>query len=255
MRIISYNVNGIRAASKKGWYDWLQQEQADIVCIQETKAHPDQLSALERNPEGYHSYWHSAQKKGYSGVAIFSKQEPLQVTEGCGIDFIDEEGRVLRADYEAFSVISLYAPSGSSGEHRQEIKEEFMKVWPGYLEELRTKYPRLLIAGDYNIAHTHIDIHDPVGNKKSSGFLPHEREWFSHLLQLGYVDSFRKCHPDALHQYSWWSHRANARANNKGWRIDYHLLTEELAGSLISASIMPNVFHSDHCPIEIVLQP
>ncbi|MDP5172409.1 MAG: exodeoxyribonuclease III [Bacteroidia bacterium] len=254
LRILSYNVNGIRAASKKGWYEWLNLDQPDIVCVQETKAQPDQLSEAERQPDGYHAYFHSAEKKGYSGVAIFSKVKPNHVEIGCGIDFIDQEGRVIRADYDGFSVISLYAPSGSSGEHRQDIKEEFMKVWPAYVQELRKTHPRLLICGDYNIAHTKIDIHDPVGNKKSSGFLPHEREWFTDLLALGYVDTFRQWHPDAIHQYSWWSHRANARANNKGWRIDYHLVTAELADAVTGARILPDVMHSDHCPIEVSLQ-
>ncbi len=252
-RILSYNVNGIRAASQKGWYDWLQQYQPDVICLQEIKAMTDQLTESEKSPAGYHSYWHSAEKKGYSGVAILSRREPLQVEVGCGIEAIDREGRVLRADFEEYSVMSLYVPSGSSGEHRQDAKEEFMKVWPAYLQGLRQRFPRLLISGDYNIAHTEIDIHDPVGNKKTSGFLPHERAWFSELLSLGLVDTFRHLHPAERHAYSWWSYRANARANNKGWRIDYHLATQELAPHVVEASILPSVTHSDHCPIQVTL--
>ena len=253
LNILSYNLNGIRAAAKKGFYDWLQEYSPDIVCIQETKAQEDQLTEAQLNPEGYHGFFHSAEKKGYSGVAIFTKQKPNHVEVGTGIEFIDSEGRAIRADYDGYSVMSLYVPSGASGEHRQAIKEDFMKVWPEYIQGIRKEIPNLLVCGDYNIAHTEIDIHNPVGNKKNSGFLPHEREWMTDLLGLGWVDTFRALHPEALHEYSWWSYRANARANNKGWRIDYQLATEELSSKFSDAGILQDVKHSDHCPIRLTL--
>jgi exodeoxyribonuclease-3 len=252
-RIISYNVNGIRAAATKGLMDWVGAEQPDVLCLQETKAQPDQLDATLLQPAGYHTYWHSAQKKGYSGVAIFSKKEPLHVETGCGIDWIDAEGRVLRADYEDFSVMSLYVPSGSSGEDRQGMKEVFMRDFPDYLRGLLTTHPRLIVCGDFNVAHEKIDIHDPVGNKNSSGFLPHEREWFGQLLGIGFKDAFRHLHPDEKHAYTWWSYRFNARANNKGWRIDYHLVSDALASTCEAAAILPDAKHSDHCPIDLHL--
>ncbi|GAB4409075.1 MAG: exodeoxyribonuclease III [Bacteroidia bacterium] len=251
--IISYNLNGIRAAAKKGFLDWLAQESPDILCIQETKAQPDQLESELIHPPGYHTYWYSAEKKGYSGVAIFTKQEPLHVAYGCGIEAYDSEGRILRADYANFSVVSAYFPSGSSGDHRQAIKEDFLRDIQPYFIALREQRPRLVIAGDYNIAHTEIDIHDPVGNKDSSGFLPHERAWLTEFVESGFIDSFRLLHPDVRHAYSWWSYRSRARENNKGWRIDYQMLTEDLRGHCLAASILPDVMHSDHCPIKIVL--
>lgn len=250
--VFSYNVNGIRAAEKKGFFDWLGQASPDVICLQETKVQPDQLDANMLHPAGYHAYWHSAEKKGYSGVAIFSKKEPLNVTYGCGIADYDAEGRVLRADFEGYSVISLYLPSGSSGEHRQAIKDVFMPDFYKYISELKQSIPNLVISGDYNIAHHPQDIHDPVGNKKSSGFLPHEREWMTQFLELGFVDSFRMFH-EGKGQYSWWSQRSRAREQNKGWRIDYHLLTKSLSEVCVGASILPEVVHSDHCPIVVNL--
>lgn len=253
IKIVSYNLNGIRAAAKKGFLEWLQEYQPDILCIQETKAQPDQLTEEQLQPEGYFGYFHSAEKKGYSGVAIYSRDKPNHVEVGTGIDFIDQEGRVLRADFDNYSVISLYAPSGASGDHRQEVKEKFMKVWPDYIQNLRKEIPNLLISGDYNIAHTEIDIHNPSGNKKNSGFLPHERQWLTDLLDLGWVDTFRKLHQGVVDEYSWWSYRANSRANNKGWRIDYHLASQELSTYVKGATILQDVKHSDHCPIEVSL--
>lgn len=251
--IISYNVNGIRAATKKGFLDWLSEEDPDIVCIQETKAQPEQLDDAILNPEKYHTFWHSAQKKGYSGVSVFSKQEPLHVEEGCGIDKYDLEGRILRLDFDTFSVISAYFPSGSSGDPRQLFKEDFLKDFYVYIEDLKKKFPNLIITGDYNICHKPIDIHDPVGNKKSSGFLPHEREWVSSFIDLGFVDSFRKFNSEP-HNYTWWSYRAQARQKNKGWRIDYQMATTELEDRLISADILPDVIHSDHCPTKLIIK-
>ncbi|MEO1218056.1 MAG: exodeoxyribonuclease III, partial [Bacteroidota bacterium] len=208
--IISYNVNGIRAAARKGFLDWLKEEDPDIVCLQESKAQPDQLDEEVRNPEGYHAYWYSAEKKGYSGVGILTKEEPKHVEYGCGIDAYDKEGRVLRADFENFSIISAYFPSGSSGSPRQAVKEAFLDDMFVYISELKKSYPNLVISGDYNICHQAIDIHDPVRNKKSSGFLPHEREWVTKFLDSGFIDSFRKFNQEG-DNYTWWSLRSRAR--------------------------------------------
>jgi exodeoxyribonuclease-3 len=250
-QIISYNVNGIRAAAKKQFFDWIQEENPDILCIQETKAQPEQLDNSFLKPDGYHTFWHSAEKKGYSGVAIFTKEEPKHVEYGSGMEKYDKEGRILRADYENFSIISVYIPSGSSGDHRQAIKEEFLEDFYVYIENLKKSFPNLIISGDYNICHRPIDIHNPVSNKKSSGFLPHEREWVSKFIDMGFVDSFRLHHPETPDRYSWWSYRANARANNKGWRIDYQMLTESLRDKCVGADILDQVKHSDHCPIKV----
>jgi len=251
--IISYNVNGIRAAHKKGLYDWLASEQPDVFCMQEIKAMPEQLTEEQLHPEGYHTYWYPAEKKGYSGVAIYSKVEPLNVTYGMGMEAYDMEGRMIRADYENFSVISVYFPSGTSGDHRQEIKEAFLKDFSVYIAELRKEHPNLIITGDYNIAHTEIDIHDPVRNKKTTGFLPHERAWVSEFLETGFVDAFREFEQEGGH-YSWWSYRAQARAKNKGWRIDYHMVSDSLKDQLAGYEILSDAHHSDHCPIKLLLK-
>ena len=248
MRIISYNVNGIRAAIRKGFLDWLEKEKYDVICLQEIKASPDQLDipAIERL--GYHSYWMPAMKKGYSGVAILSKPKPVQIEYGCGMEVYDSEGRVIRADYPGFSVMSVYMPSGSSKDIRQEFKMRWLKDFKHYTETLTKDYPKLIISGDYNICHKSIDIHDPVRNKNSSGFLPEEREWVSKFLEAGFIDTFRQFNPQP-HQYSWWSYRARAREKNLGWRIDYHMATKELENNLAGAGILSNVKHSDHCPV------
>lgn len=247
--IVSYNVNGIRAAARKGFFEWLEEKQPDIVCLQEIKANIDQLKEEWIHPPGYHTFWHSAEKKGYSGTAILTKAKPLYVSNESGLETYDKEGRILRADYDGYSVISLYVPSGSSGDHRQVIKDQFMEDFLPYITELRKNHPNIIMCGDYNIAHTEIDIHNPKANKKTSGFLPYEREWMTSLLDSGWVDSFRSQHPDALDKYSWWSYRANARARNKGWRIDYNLVTEPMASQIINTEIWTEDVHSDHCPI------
>lgn len=252
-KIISYNVNGIRAAENKGLSQWLMEEQPDVLCLQELKAEPQQINQALYESLGYHCYWHSAEKKGYSGVGILSKEKPKHIEVGCGTDWIDREGRILRADFDAFSVISVYLPSGSSGDERQAFKMKLLAFFDVYIHQLRQQFPKLVICGDYNICHQAIDIHDPVRNASISGFLPEEREWFSQYLQGGLVDSFRQLHPDEKHHYSWWSYRMNARANNKGWRIDYHILTEALLPHLKAASILPQVHHSDHCPVVVEL--
>lgn len=234
----------------KGWLDWVKSVDPDIVCVQETKAHPDQLNLDEFDLAGYHNYWYSAQKKGYSGVAIFTKQEPDHVEYGCG--FNDEEGRVIRADYGSLSVISVYMPSGTSGDERQAFKMVWLAKFKDYIDKLKKDRPNLIISGDYNICHKPIDIHNPVSNANSSGFLPEEREWIDQFMKSGFTDSLRHFNQEP-HQYTWWSFRANARANNKGWRIDYHLASKPLEKNLKNAHILPHAKHSDHCPVVIDL--
>ncbi|TNE80673.1 MAG: exodeoxyribonuclease III [Bacteroidetes bacterium] len=252
-KIITYNVNGIRAALNKGFAQWLQEENPDVVCIQETKAFKEQVDTAIFDHLGYKHYWYSAQKPGYSGVAILSKEEPIHVEYGCGDERFDREGRVIRVDYPTYSVLSIYHPSGSSGDERQAFKMEWLDFFLNYANELRAKLPALVLCGDYNICHKAIDIHDPVSNKDSSGFLPEEREWFDKFVAEGYHDSFRMLHPEP-DNYTWWSYRANSRARNKGWRIDYIMLTDNLTSSLEGATILPEAKHSDHCPMSIDLK-
>lgn len=251
-KVISYNVNGIRAAISKGFLEWIKAASPDVLCLQEIKATPDQIPLLEFEELGYHHYWHPAQKKGYSGVAILSKDKPDKVTFGCGIKVYDDEGRVIRADFGDVSVLSLYHPSGSSGDERQAFKMKWLDDFTLFANDLRRKRPKLILSGDYNICHKAIDIHNPVSNANSSGFLPEEREWFDRFVALGYVDTFREFN-DEPHQYSWWSYRANARAKNLGWRIDYNMVTENLRSKLKRAVILPEAKHSDHCPVVVEL--
>lgn len=252
MKIISYNVNGIRAAIKKGFIEWLKNSNSDVICIQEIKANTDQLDLSLFSEIGYkYNYWFSAQKKGYSGVAILSKHKPKHVEYGTGIDHMDFEGRNLRIDFEKISVMSLYLPSGTNLA-RLEYKFQYMKEFKDYIQKLKEDIPNLVICGDYNICHKAIDIHDPIRNSKVSGFLPWEREWISDFMDLGFIDSFRKLNKDP-DRYSWWSYRANSRANNKGWRIDYNLVSDTLNSNIKSSSILDQIFHSDHCPIVVEL--
>lgn len=249
MRIISYNVNGIRAAIKKGLIDWLKTDPADVICLQETKAHKGDVDIKQLDDLGYHHDWFSAQKKGYSGVAIFSKIKPDAVKIGTGHEVSDSEGRVLEMQFGDVKLINAYFPSGTSGDIRQTYKYQWLAEMHEYLEELKKKNPKIILCGDYNIAHQEIDIHDPKGNKNSSGFLPEEREWMTSFLNHGWVDSFREFHKEP-HRYSWWSQRfPTVRLNNKGWRIDYICATEPLRKNLKDAEIFPDVKHSDHCPI------
>ncbi len=254
MKIISYNVNGIRAAVRKGFVEWLAAANPDVICLQEIKASPDQLdlSLFENIGYKYH-YWYPAQKKGYSGVAILSKHEPLNVQYGTGIDYMDLEGRNIRADFEGFSVMSLYLPSGTNL-NRLEHKLQYMADFQGYITKLRETIPNLIICGDYNICHKAIDIHDPVRLKNTSGFLPVERDWIDGFMKTGFIDTFRHFNKEASDQYSWWSYRANARANNKGWRIDYNLASKPLEQNLKRAVILQDAMHSDHCPVLLELE-
>lgn len=252
MKIVSYNVNGIRAALKKGFLDWLVATNPDVICLQEIKAQEDQLDLSLFKAAGYHyTYWFSAQKKGYSGVAILSKTKPKNIVFGTGIESMDFEGRNIRADFSDVSVMSLYLPSGTNIQ-RLEHKFEYMDLFKSYIDELKKEIPNLIICGDYNICHEAIDIHDPVRNKNVSGFLPEERAWMSNFLKSGFVDAFRHLNK-APHQYSWWSYRANARANNKGWRLDYTLVSTPLKENIKRAVILSEAVHSDHCPVLLEL--
>ncbi|MBS1614637.1 MAG: exodeoxyribonuclease III [Bacteroidetes bacterium] len=249
MRIISYNVNGIRSAISKGFNDWLETHPADVICLQEVKALESDLDLEAFKALGYQPYFFSAQKKGYSGVAILSRPQPDQVLYGNGNTQSDAEGRILRADYGAVTLINAYFPSGSSGDERQAYKYIWLDEFFDYLNALRRERPNLIVCGDYNICHREIDIHSPKTNKDSSGFLPEERAWMDRYFESGFVDSFRHLHPDQAHQYSWWSFRAGARKNNKGWRIDYISVSTPLQEALKEAAIYPDVQHSDHCPV------
>ena len=249
MRIISYNVNGIRAAIKKGFIEWLKTDPADVICIQETKAMEQDVDHTVFGELGFNNYWFSAQKKGYSGVAVFSKIKPDHVQYGTGHKVSDDEGRVLQLDFGDIRLINAYFPSGTTGEERQSFKYVWLDEFLVYLNGLRKTKPNLILCGDYNIAHKDIDIHDPKGNKKSSGFLPEERAWLDKFFANGFVDTFRELHPEP-HHYSWWSQRfPTVRAQNKGWRIDYINVTDPLKNKLIDARLYPNVKHSDHCPV------
>jgi len=252
MKIISYNVNGVRAAVNKGFVDWLKNTNPDVICLQEIKALKEQLDVTIFENAGYkYHYWFSAQKKGYSGVAILSKTKPKHVEYGTGIETMDFEGRNLRVDFDEISIMSLYLPSGSNIQ-RLDYKFQYMKEFKEYILKLKDDIPNLVICGDYNICHNAIDIHDPIRNAKVSGFLPFEREWLTDFMSLGFTDSFRHLNKDP-DKYSWWSYRANSRANNKGWRIDYNLVSDSLNSRIKSSSILDQVFHSDHCPIVVEL--
>ncbi|MBT8304181.1 MAG: exodeoxyribonuclease III [Bacteroidia bacterium] len=247
MKIISYNVNGIRAAINKGFIDWLERANPDVICLQEIKAMKEQLDLNLFEKAGYnHHYWFSAQKKGYSGVAILSKTEPDHIEYGTGIESMDFEGRNIRADFGDLSVMSMYLPSGTN-DARLSHKFEYMDMILDYIGDLRKTKPNLVVCGDYNICHEEIDIHNPK-MKGVSGFLPEEREWLGRFIDSGLIDSFRFLNPERQ-EYSWWSYRANARANNKGWRLDYAMVTEPLQEKIKRAVILTEAVHSDHCPV------
>ncbi len=254
MRIISYNVNGIRAAFKKGFIDWLKTNPADVICLQETKATKDDVDIKLLEALGFEHHWFSAEKKGYSGVAVFTKIKPDNVCIGCNIPVSDAEGRVIQLDFGDLRLINAYFPSGTSGNLRQQFKYEWLEEFHQYLQQLKQQYPKIILCGDYNIAHQEIDIHDPKGNKNSSGFLPKEREWMTQFLASGWIDTFRQFHPEP-HRYTWWSQRfPSVRLNNKGWRIDYITVTAPLTEQLVDADIFPDINHSDHCPILVELK-
>lgn len=253
MKIISFNVNGVRAALKKDLAEWLAIEKPDVFCMQEIKLAETELVQGAFEELGFHCYWAPAVKRGYSGVAILSKQKPKEVIYGVGVEKFDDEGRVISAIYEDFRLICTYFPSGTTGDIRQTVKMEFLDTFSSFVNKLTTKEEKLVICGDVNICHTAIDIHNPVSNKKSSGFLPEEREWVSQFLESGYIDTFRHFNQEP-HNYTWWSYRAGARGKNLGWRIDYFFTSASLKDKLKSASIMNEVVMSDHCPITLEIK-
>ena len=250
MKILSYNINGIRAVIKKGFLDWLKKENPDIICLQEIKAFKSQFDYTLIEELGYNIYWKSAEKKGYSGVAILSKLKANKVSYGIGLEKYEEEGRFIRADFDDFSICSIYFPSGTSGEIRQKYKMEFLnKIYKYFTKDNQS----IIVCGDFNICHFPIDIHDPIRNKNSSGFLPEEREWMSQFLKIGFIDIFRKNNPNP-HNYTWWSYRAQAKQRNKGWRIDYFMISSNLEKKVNTSSILNNINFSDHCPIRMILK-
>lgn len=253
MKLVSWNVNGIRAVTRKGFWAWLSADAPDVVCLQETRIQPEQLTAKMRAPDGgYHTFWCDAERKGYSGVATFSRPEPQAVRKGFGQPQFDVEGRVLITEYAGFTLLNVYFPSGQRGHDRVAFKLEFYDALLAYCADLRAEGHRLVVCGDYNTAHQPVDLARPKQNVKTSGFLPEEREALSRWLEQGFVDVFRHLHPDEV-AYSWWTYRANARARNVGWRIDYFLVAEELMPQVREARILGEVMGSDHCPIELEL--
>lgn len=252
-KLISWNVNGIRAAIKKGFFDWLQEEQPDILGLQETKIASEQLTLEMVAPVGYRTYWSHAEKKGYSGVAIFTKEEPLSVTEGFGLHEWDTEGRVLIAEYPEFTLYNIYYPNGGRGDDRLQYKLAFYDVFLAHVEQKRKDGKRIIVCGDFNTAHHPIDLARPKDNEKISGFMPVERAWLDKFTGLGYIDTFRHFYPDAVDMYSWWHMRTFARQRNVGWRIDYFYTSPDLKGNLKDASIETEVLGSDHCPVTLTL--
>jgi exodeoxyribonuclease-3 len=252
MKIVSYNVNGIRSALSKGLIEWVAINRPDVFCIQETKASADQVDLSAFEQMGYQASWHSAEKKGYSGVCTFYKKQPDLILCGMGISEYDKEGRVLRCDWGDLTLLNCYFPSGTTGDIRQGVKMRFLADFMHFIVELKKVRKQIVVLGDYNIAHQEIDIHDPKGNKNSSGFLPEERAWMTQWFASGFIDTFRNLHPEKQ-EYSWWSFRAGARSKNKGWRIDYIAVSENLRPSIIYAGHDNNAVHSDHCPVLLEL--
>ncbi|MCY3572669.1 MAG: exodeoxyribonuclease III [Chloroflexi bacterium] len=253
MKLISWNVNGIRAAQRKGFLDWLGAESPDVLTVQETKAHPEQLAARLRQPEGYQSWWASAERKGYSGVGLFSKSQPRAVQVGLGIEKFDSEGRTLSADFGDFTLISTYLPNGKASAERLRYKMEYKEAFLDYAKDLRAAGKSVVFCGDINTAHNEIDLTHPKPNAKHSGFLREERDWIDNVLAQGYIDIYRHRNPDKEGAYTWWSLRSGARAKNVGWRIDYFFISSDLLERVVAAEIHPDVMGSDHCPISLTL--
>ncbi len=252
-RILSWNVNGIRAISKKGFLEWVEKDQPDILCLQETKAHPEQLTQKLLEPEGYKSWFASAEKKGYSGVAVYSKEEPLDVKVGLGIPEFDSEGRTLVADYGDFILYNIYFPNGKASDVRLDFKMRFYEAFLNQIVELKTQGKSIIFCGDVNTAHQAIDLARPKENETSSGFLPMEREWIDRVIADGFLDTLREFKPEPS-QYTWWDYKTRARERNVGWRIDYFFISENLRPNLKDAYILSDIMGSDHCPIGIDLK-
>ena len=249
MRVMTFNCNGIRAAARKGFFDWLDSRDVDVVCLQETKAQLDQLTDPVFQPQKFHCHYYDAVKKGYSGTALYCRREPQKVSRGLGFEIADTEGRYLQADFDGVSIASLYLPSGSSGEERQARKYSFMEEYMQHLKSLRKQDREYIICGDWNICHKEIDLKNWKPNQKNSGFLPEERQWLDQLYdEVGFIDAFREVNQEA-EQYSWWSNRGQARANNVGWRLDYHVITPGLQNKVVSAEIYTEQNFSDHAPV------
>lgn len=252
MKLLCWNVNGIRAVMKRGFLDWLARESPNILCLQETKATPTDLPEELLKPPGYHTYWNFPEKKGYAGVATFSREKPLKVQNGFGVPEFDREGRVIISEHPGFTLFNIYFPNGKQSEERLKFKLDFYDAFLDYIEPLRLKGEKLIICGDYNTAHQEIDLARPKENAKISGFLPVERAWLDKLVARGYIDTFRYFHKESG-QYTWWDMKSRARERNVGWRIDYFFVTENLKSHLVKAAIMPEVTGSDHCPIVLVV--
>lgn len=254
MKLYSWNVNGLRAASKKGFLDWLNEASPDVLAIQETKCHPDQLEEEVRNPPGYHTYWATAEKKGYSGVALYSKLKPLEVQIGLGINEYDREGRTIVADYGEFVLLASYFPNGSRDHSRVSFKMSFKEDFLKFCNKLRVQGRSVVFCGDVNTAHTEIDLARPKQNQNTTGFLPIEREWIDKVVSQGYFDTYRSLYPGKEGAYSWWTYIGEARQRNVGWRLDYFFVSEEFWPRVESANIHPDVYGSDHCPVSLTLR-
>lgn len=253
MRLVSWNVNGMRAVLKKGFSEWLASAVPDVLCIQETKIQPDQLSDEMRQPIGYTSFWNSADRKGYSGVSTWSRSDPLRTENGFGVDEFDVEGRVLMTEYPLFKLFNVYFPNGRRDLTRLDYKLRFYSLFLDVCDALHAQGERLIVCGDFNTAHQPIDLARPKRNQQTSGFLPEEREWVGRYLERGFVDTFRALHPDEVERYTWWMYMRNARERNIGWRIDYFMVSEALMPAVVSADILSEVMGSDHCPITLEL--
>ena len=248
MKVITYNINGIRSAQKVGFEEWLAAANPEILCLQEVKALPSQIDLTKIEGMGYTCNFHPAQKKGYSGVAVFSKMQPKNMSTKIGVEEIDHEGRIIQVDFENYSVISAYFPSGASGLERHYYKLSFLKAFENYMRALLQTQPNLIICGDLNICHQLKDIYDPIGLMQASGFLQEERDWLTNFLEIGFVDTFRVFNPNP-HQYTWFSYMAGAKQKNLGWRIDYILVSKALEHKLENAIILKSATYSDHCPV------
>lgn len=253
MKLVSWNVNGIRAAHRKGFLDWLHAEAPDVLTVQETKAHPEQLAEKLRQPDGYHTWWASAERKGYSGVGFYSKSQPRDVQIGIGIEKFDSEGRTIIADYGDFTLMTTYLPNGKASEERLRYKMEYKEAFLDYANGLRAAGKSVVFCGDINTAHNEIDLTHPKPNSKYSGFLREERDWIDKVIEQGYIDIYRQRNPDKEGAYSWWSMRGGARAKNVGWRIDYFFISPDLLDKVVDAEIHADVMGSDHCPISLTL--